>query len=121
MAKPFAWSAGADEAAATALDEDAQELFATAERVARRSGADTVGVGHVRHAAQQLRIGRGVPRVAEVLSDGGWGLLGLSGGGLLSFWLTETPSNGWTWACGFAAAASLLALGVGYTMKAAAR
>lgn len=121
MAEPFAWSAGADAAAAKALDEDAQELFATAERVAIRSGADTVGTGHVRHAAQQLRIGKGIPRIAEVLSDGGWGLLGLSGGGLLSFWLTETPANGWTWVCGFVGAASLLALGVGYTMKASGR
>lgn len=118
MVKPFTWSAGAEAAAAKALDEEAQELFATAERVADRSAADTVGPRHVEHAAQQLRIGRGVPRMAGFLTEAGWGFLGVSGGGLLTFWLTALPPNGWTWVCAAVAAVSLVSLGVGYTMKA---
>jgi hypothetical protein len=121
MLDPFPWSRKAREEAARVLDEDAQELFAIAGRVARRAEADSVGAGHVHQASRHLRIGKGVPRTAEVLSDGGWAFLGLNGGGLLSFWLADTAINAVGWLCILGAVVAAGAVGIGYTMKASSR
>jgi hypothetical protein len=78
------WPAGADAKARQILREHAKELYDEAERVADRSGSDSVAVGYIEQAAHTVRIRRTTGGPADVLLSVGTAVIGLGGGALLA-------------------------------------
>jgi hypothetical protein len=78
------WPPAADAKARQILREHAEELYDEAERVADRSGSDSVAVGYIEQAAHTVRIRRTTGGPADVLLSVGTAVIGLGGGALLA-------------------------------------
>lgn len=118
---PLSWSPHGVGKGEHILRLHAEEMFAEAERIARRSDADTVSAAHVDMAAKHLRLGRRSTLFADVATNGGLTLLGLAGGTLISIGVATEPMGtiGW-WALGLAVVSALFA-GAGFAARAIAR
>lgn len=95
------WSPSADQHASDLVRRAANILYVEAERVARSTGADSVGKGHVEAAADSLRVLGQRRREAwpGVLADAGWALIGLAGGGMISIQFADITPVAVVWAC----------------------
>ncbi|MGC4940327.1 hypothetical protein [Kribbella sp. DT2] len=105
--KTKSWSFEAQKQAHWILQDHASELYAEAERIADRSGADAVSVTYVTQAAQAVRIGQPGDRRPEIMLAAGTALLGLGGGALFAIAITPDihPPTASLWAATISAVA----------------
>ncbi|WP_328992305.1 hypothetical protein OG394_38660 [Kribbella sp. NBC_01245] len=85
VARQKSWPPASDAKARQILREHALELYEEAERVAHRSGSDSVSASYVEQAAHTVRIRRTSGGWTDVLLSAGTAILGLGGGAMLAF------------------------------------
>jgi hypothetical protein len=90
------WSRDADEVARNVVRRQMSDLYEEAERVAARSGADTVGPAYVSRAATNIGLRRESLVWADILLAVGLAMTGLSGGVLATdFTATQVHLHSW--------------------------